>query len=192
MNFSTPFYLCSKSPRRRELLQQMGITYEIIDVEVDEVFPPDCAPIATVEHLAMLKLRAIPFAQYPTHAIFMTCDTIVVVDGIILGKPANEAEAIEMLTLLSGKTHEVITAIALCVNGEQVVKHSTTQVTFKSFSPKEMEYYVAHCEPYDKAGGYGIQEWIGLVGVTNMKGSYFNVVGLPTDLLWQMLMEHTL
>ncbi len=182
-----PIYLASKSPRRRELLTMLGITYESIDVDVEEHFPNHLTPAEAVTFLAQLKMEAIPVSHYSGAAIFITCDTIVICDEEILGKPIDEKEAVEMLEKLSGRTHQVMTAIALHAQQKTIVRHAVTEVTFKNLTAEEIAYYVTNYRPFDKAGAYGIQEWIGLMGVTAIEGSYFNVVGLPTDLLWEML-----
>lgn len=182
-------YLGSKSPRRKELMTLLGLDFEVLSFDVDETFPEEIESREMAKYLAEKKLNAIPFSDYEADAIFITCDTIVVCDGIVLGKPANYEETYKMLSLLSGKTHYVSSAIAMYSKGKKIIDQSTTYVTFKDLSKEEIDYYYNRCNPTDKAGAYGIQEWIGLVGVTGIKGSYFNVVGMPTDLLWKMLGE---
>jgi len=177
--------LASQSPRRRELLSSMGISFEVIVRQVDEDFPGHLDPVGAVRYIA--EKKACAFKAEATDALVITADTIVTVDGRILGKPADEAHAGEMLALLSGRRHEVITAVALLQDGAVELFHETTEVYFRSLSPAEIDYYIHHYRPYDKAGAYGIQEWIGVVAVEKIIGSYTNVVGLPTATLSEKL-----
>jgi septum formation protein len=180
-------FLVSKSPRRKQLLEEMGFCFEILPTDVDETYSEDLTPIQVAEYLSQLKLTPVNFSEYAENEIFISCDTIVVLDNIILGKPKTETEAADMLRLLSGKTHQVISGLTVATAKKMITQHSITEVSFKNLSEKEIQYYIEHYKPYDKAGAYGIQEWIGLIGVTSIHGCFYNVMGLPTSLLWKML-----
>lgn len=182
-------YLASKSPRRRELLTDMGIDFEILAAEVEESFDPTLPPAEVVQYLSRLKLSPIDFSQYADHTIFIACDTIVVQDGKILGKPHDEAEALAMLRALSGNTHAVYSGLTVATPRKTLTDYRATDVMFETLSDEEMRYYVEKYRPLDKAGAYGVQEWIGCVGIRAIQGSFYNVMGLPTRLLWEMLKE---
>ena len=187
MNFKPKLFLVSKSPRRKQLLEEMGFSFEVLHTDVDEIYPNRLSPVEIAEYLSQLKLSPINFPEYSENNIFISCDTIVVLDNLILGKPQTEAEATAMLQQLSGKTHQVISGLTVSTKNKTVTKHSITDVTFKTLLEQEIQHYVTYYKPFDKAGGYGIQEWIGLVGVTSIKGCFYNVMGLPTQLLCEML-----
>ena len=179
-------YLGSGSPRRVELLTQMNIPFEQRILDVDEVYASDLKGAAITDFLAKLKGKA----QQKTllsNELVLTADTIVWHEGIALGKPKNENDAIKMLTSLSGKTHEVISSVCLSGADKQSCVNDTTKVTMRDLTTDEIEYYVQTHQPLDKAGAYGIQEWIGLVGVAKIEGSYTNVVGLPTHKTYELL-----
>ena len=180
-------FLVSKSPRRKQLLEEMGFSFEILQTDVEEIYPKHLTPVQVVEYLSQLKLKPVNFSEYTENDIFISCDTIVVLDEIIMGKPETEVEATNMLRQLSGKTHQVISGITVATAKQKITKHNITEVTFKTFSEAEIQYYITHYKPYDKAGAYGIQEWIGLTGVTSVNGCFYNVMGLPTALLWELL-----
>ena len=180
-------YLASKSPRRRELLADMGIDYELLATEVEESYDPLMPPAEVVQYLSRLKLSAVDFAQYPANTIFIACDTIVVMDGRILGKPKDDEEALQMLRQLSGHTHTVLSGLTVATPNHSLTDYRSTEVTFAELSDGELRYYVEHYRPLDKAGAYGVQEWIGCVGISSIQGSFYNVMGLPTRLLWEML-----
>lgn len=182
-------FLASKSPRRRELLQDMGISYEIISTDVEETFDAALPPEEIVMYLSKLKLSPIDMSQYPGNTIFIACDTIVVMDGQILGKPKDSEEAKRMVRSLSGQTHVVYSGLTIATPQRTLTDYRATDVTFAELSEEEIEYYVHQYQPLDKAGAYGVQEWIGCVGIQSIKGSFYNVMGLPTRLLWQMLKE---
>jgi len=165
----------------------MGFCFEVLQTNVDEICPEHFSSVQVAEYLSQLKLTPIDFSKYSENDLFISCDTIVVLENIILGKPKNETEAASMLQQLSGKTHQVISGLTVVTKGNKVTKHSITEVTFKPLSEQEIRYYIDHYKPFDKAGGYGIQEWIGLIGVTCINGCFYNVMGLPTQLLGEML-----
>ena len=189
MNLKHKIFLVSKSPRRKQLLEEMGFSFEVLHTDVDEIYPEHFTPTQIAEYLSQLKLTPVNFSKYAENDIFISCDTIVVLDDMILGKPKTEVEAIAMLQQLSGKTHQVISGLTVVSAGKTTTRHSITEVTFKTLLEKEIQYYVKHYKPYDKAGGYGIQEWIGLIGVTSIHGCFYNVMGLPTQVLAEMLEE---
>lgn len=179
--------LASASPRRQELLKSLGVNFEIRLKSVKETYPKDLKSVEVPDYLA--KLKASVFTNLESDEILITGDTVVVLDDKILGKPQNKAEAAEMLRALSEKSHEVISSICLKSTEKIVVSHEVTKVYFKKLSEAEIEYYLNNFKPYDKAGAYGIQEWIGQIGIHKIEGSYFNVVGLPVHLLYEMLMN---
>ncbi len=180
-------YLASQSPRRKQLLEQLNISFTQFSVDADETLDTTQTAIENVERLALLKARKALTMGYSDKPI-LAADTIVVVDDVILGKPKDEADFSQMLRQLSGRTHQVITAVAVVYQQQEYVKAVTTEVTFKSLSQAEMSWYWQTDEPKDKAGGYGIQ---GLAGqfVTQIKGSYFAVVGLPLFETQQLLAQ---
>ena len=179
--------LASQSPRRRELLAGMGVEFEVMKTDVEETYDPSWSPEEIVMHLSKLKLSPIDMSQYPSNTIFITCDTIVVVDGQIIGKPKDEADAKRMLRMLSGNTHTVYSGLTVATPQKQLTDYRSTDVIFETLSDEMIQYYIDTYQPFDKAGSYGVQEWIGRVGIREVRGSFYNVMGLPTRLLWQML-----
>ena len=192
MKKNQKIFLVSKSPRRKQLLEELGLHFEILHTNVDEIHPEHFSPLQIAEYLSQLKLTPINFLKYSDNDIFISCDTLVVLDDKILGKPSTEDEAKNMLRQLSGRTHQVISGLTVSTMGKTDTKHRITGVTFKILTEQEIQYYVTHYKPFDKAGGYGIQEWIGLIGVTSIHGCYYNVMGLPTQLLMEMLPQQNL
>lgn len=183
---SVKLYLGSGSPRRVELLNQMNIQFEQRVIDVDEEYPPALNASDITNYLAKLKGQAHQKTLLQNE-IVLTADTIVWHNGVALGKPKNENEAIKTLTSLSGKTHEVISSVCLTTIASQTCVHESTKVTIGSLSTAEITHYVKNFKPLDKAGAYGIQEWIGHIGVTKIEGSYTNVVGLPTHNTYNLL-----
>lgn len=180
-----PIILASKSPRRQELLQMMGIDFKVVLRDVDESYPEGLTPTQIALHIAEKKAKA--FDEVIQDEIVITADTIVCLDGKILGKPENEAHAFEILSELSGKRHEVITAVCLLKNHQLISFYDISEVFFKELSEEQIQYYIFNYAPMDKAGAYGIQDWIGLVAVEKINGSYSNIVGLPTQRLYEEL-----
>ena len=178
--------LASKSPRRKELLSAMNLDFEIIVRPVDEQFPPGLKPHEAAEHIALSKAEVFR-KDLKTNQIILTGDTIVACDDLIMGKPKNREDAIFMLNKLSGRPHQVTSSICLLYNSETVVKSDTARVHFKKLSAQEIDFYIKNYKPYDKAGAYGIQEWLGHIGILKLEGSYNTVMGLPTHLLYNML-----
>ena len=170
--------LASKSPRRKELLGHIVSNFTIRLKEIDEVYPEDLPAVEVPEYLAKLKAAAFK-EDLKTNEIILTSDTIVTLNNIIYGKPKDRQDAIRILQELSGKAHEVITGVSLMSLTKEVSFKEITKVHFKDLSLEEIEYYVDTFQPYDKAGAYAIQEWIGMIGIAKIEGDYFNVVGLP-------------
>lgn len=181
--------LASNSPRRRELLSGLGVDYEVKIVPgIDETYPESLNGEEIPVYIAQEKANAYRASLQPDELV-ITADTIVYVDGMVLGKPVDEADACRMLRMLSGRTHQVITGVCLTTVDFQKFFASVTEVTFDTLSDEEIGYYVEKYRPMDKAGSYGVQEWIGFVGVTGLKGSYYNVMGLPVQRLYKELKE---
>lgn len=181
--------LASNSPRRRELLSGLGVDYEVKIVPgIDETYPESLNGEEIPVYIAQEKANAYRASLQPDELV-ITADTIVYVDGMVLGKPVDEADACRMLRMLSGRTHQVITGVCLTTVDFQKSFASVTEVTFDTLSDEEIGYYVEKYRPMDKAGSYGVQEWIGFVGVTGLKGSYYNVMGLPVQRLYNELKE---
>lgn len=181
--------LASGSPRRRELLSGLGIDYEVkILPDVDESYPDTLQGEEIPLYIAREKADAYKSLIRPGELI-ITADTIVWLDNTVLGKPRDAAHAMEMLRRLSGKTHQVITGVCLTTQEFQRSFTTVTEVTFAPLTEEEIEYYVTNYRPLDKAGAYGIQEWIGFVGVESIRGSYFNVMGLPVQRLYRELIK---
>lgn len=181
--------LASQSPRRRELLAGMGIDFDVLTTDVEEAYDPSWSPEQIVMHLSKLKLSPIDMAQYDPQTIFIACDTIVVVNGQIIGKPKDRADAERMLKMLSGNSHTVYSGLTVATPRKTLTDYRATEVFFDNLSDEIIQYYIDTYKPFDKAGSYGVQEWIGRVGIREIHGSFYNVMGLPTRLLWQMLSD---
>jgi len=176
--------LASNSPRRRELLAGLGIDFDVkVLPDIAETYPDDLPAAQTAEYIAQEKAAAYSALLNPDELV-ITADTVVVVDGEVLGKPSDADDARRMLCQLSNKTHQVTTGVCLTTSTRQKHFSVTTDVTFRQLSIEEIDYYIDHYHPFDKAGAYGIQEWIGYVGVTSLNGSYFNVMGLPVQRIY--------
>ena len=179
--------LASNSPRRKELLSGLGIDYEVKTLpDIDESFPGGLSEVETATYIARAKADVYRNIMQPDELI-ITADTIVWLDGEVMGKPLDGEDARRMLRALSGKTHQVITGVCLTTIDSQKAFATVTDVTFCHLSEEEIDYYVERYRPMDKAGSYGIQEWIGFVGVESISGSYFNVMGLPIQRLYTEL-----
>ena len=179
--------LASNSPRRRELLSGLGLDYVVKTLPgIDESYPEGLPGEEIPVYIAREKAEAYRALMKPDELI-ITADTIVWLDGEVMGKPADEADAKRMLRSLSGKTHQVITGVCLTTTEKQRSFATVTDVRFAKLSEEEIDFYVKNYKPFDKAGSYGIQEWIGYVGVENIEGSYFNVMGLPVQRLYKEL-----
>ncbi|UYZ60183.1 Maf-like protein [Hymenobacter latericus] len=179
--------LASNSPRRKQLLTDLGLAYEVRLKEVDETYPPHLQRAEIAEYLAAHKASAYAEDLQPND-VLLTADTIVCLDEQVLNKPADEQEAVQMLTLLQGRFHDVYTGVCLLTGeGQQIVFSDQTRVYFRELTEVEIRHYVRNYRPLDKAGAYGAQDWIGLVAVTRLEGSYFNVMGLPVHRVYEEL-----
>ncbi len=186
--------LGSASPRRKTILELAHINFDILPGETTETYPPDLSPEQVPVHVARDKGVAVRnkdvFKRYENNTPILAADTIVVLEGRIIGKPANREEAIEILKQLSGKTHQVITGVVISNNHKEVAFHEITEVSFNHLSAETIIYYVDHFKPFDKAGAYAIQEWIGVIGIRAIKGDYYNVMGLPVNKVVTALQNH--
>lgn len=183
--------LASRSSRRHALLRQLDISFRMTPLDVDETFPAGLEIEKVAEYISKLKAKAFPQEKIKNNTIVITADTIVAVDNIILGKPQDEADAKNMLQMLSGRSHLVVTGVTIRTLREMKSFSSITKVYFKSLNNKEIEYYIDEYQPFDKAGAYGIQEWIGKIGVEKIEGSFYNVMGLPMQQLYKELCNFT-
>lgn len=181
-----PIILGSKSPRRKELLQNIGLDFQVIVKETEECVDPELSPQQNVVNIAITKNAAFRGKPYDD-SLIITADTVVVHQDQILGKPRDKQEAFQVLRKLKGNKHMVYTAVALCYRGKERSFVEGTAVEFYPLSEEEIRYYIEQYRPFDKAGSYGIQEWIGFIGIKSITGSYENVVGLPTAKLYQEL-----
>ena len=179
--------LGSGSPRRKELLAGLGLRFQVLVRKgVSEDYPDNLSPHEVAQYIAEEKMSAYTDLLVD-NTLVITADTVVICQNRILGKPKDAAEAYNMLRLLSGKTHQVTTGVCIATCKQNTSFHVTTNVTFKNLSDDEIHYYIDKYKPYDKAGAYGIQEWIGYIGVTALEGSYFNVMGLPVQRIYDVL-----
>lgn len=197
--------LASNSPRRRELLAGLDVNFEVKVLRgIDESYPEDLDAYDVAEYIAQKKADAyrslLDGDEASDDLLILTADTVVIAPaadeqndqegkGIILGKPQNADDAFRMLKMLSGKTHHVVTGVCLTTKKEQRKFSVCTEVSFKEFEEWEINYYITHYKPFDKAGAYGIQEWIGYIGCTGLKGSYFNVMGLPVQRIYAEMLK---
>lgn len=179
--------LASGSPRRQQFFKELDLDFTIQLKPVDETFPDHLQGAEITDYLA--KLKAAAFTDLQATDILVTSDTIVWFNGVALNKPEDRDEAYAMIAALSGNSHEVITSVAFTTKEGQTVINDTTTVTFKELTEEEINYYIDNYQPYDKAGGYGIQEWFGYIAVTSLEGSYFNVMGMPLHKVYETLMQ---
>lgn len=180
--------LASGSPRRQQFLRELDANFEVRLKEVEEIYPDSLKGAEITDYLAELKASALE-ETLSDDEILITSDTIVWHEGKALGKPKDKEDAFNMIKSLSGKTHEVITSVCVKNTGKSETFNETTKVTFNPLTDEEITYYLEEYKPYDKAGSYGIQEWIGLVAIAKIEGSYANVVGMPVDKVYQYLMK---
>lgn len=188
MDFKQEIILASKSPRRRELIQSLGFPHRSVSIEVDESFPATMPCEEVAEFLSRKKAQAFT-ESIPRGSVLLTADTVVIANGKVLGKPENKAEAMAMIEALSGNWHEVVTGVCLRTKEGYESFSVRTQVKFYSLETEWIKHYIDTYKPYDKAGAYGIQEWIGQIGVEEIKGCFYNVVGLPLPALAQKLLH---
>jgi septum formation protein len=187
------FILASQSPRRQDLLNTVGLDFDVVVSSSDESYP-ETMPIQEVPAF-IAKNKAIAVANIladkslAENSCIIAADTVVVLNNLVMGKPLDRNDAISSLTKLSGNTHEVITGVCLYYQNEFIIFSETTKVKFHKLTEQQIMYYVDHYKPYDKAGGYAIQEWIGLVGIDNIQGDFYNVMGLPVSKLMQKIKQ---
>jgi septum formation protein len=180
--------LGSGSPRRKFFLEELGLDFEIRLKEVEENFPETLVGSEITDYLATLKSK--PFLkELKDNDLLITADTIVWLDNRAIGKPKNSSDAKMMLSNLSGNQHKVISTIAITTNKKTYLINDTTSVTFKPLSNAEINYYIEHYKPFDKAGSYGIQEWIGYIGIERIEGNFFNVMGFPVQKFYELMMK---
>jgi septum formation protein len=179
--------LASGSPRRQAFFKELDLDYSIDVREVEETYPKSLKASDITDYLSQLKASA--FTDISANDLIITSDTIVWKDGKAIEKPTDSNDARRMLRALSGQMHQVITSVCFTRKDFQKTIHDTTKVWFKELSDEEIEYYLKTYKPYDKAGSYGVQEWIGYIAIERLEGSYFNVMGLPTHLVYKTLME---
>lgn len=182
------YILASKSPRRSQLLHSLGIEFEVKTKEVNEIYPDNLSKEDIPVFLAELKAK--PFlADLRKNDLLITADTIVWHDGKVLGKPKDKAGATKMLHQLSGKEHQVISGVCLTSHDKSKSFYAISNVQFKNLTNEEIKYYISEYKPFDKAGAYGIQEWIGSIGITHIEGSFYNVMGLPIQKLYEEIQK---
>jgi septum formation protein len=180
--------LASKSPRRHYLLKELGLSFEVQTRDVDESFPPELKAQEIPLYLSEKKALAF-IPELKADELVITADTVVWINGQVLNKPEDHADALRMLQMLSGNMHQVFTGVCLSTRDKTVSFFAETKVYFRELSDEELNYYIVHHKPFDKAGAYGAQDWIGLVGVKRIEGTYFNVMGLPMYELYNELQK---
>lgn len=179
--------LASQSPRRQQFFRDLGLDFEVLKIDVEENYPLHLQKEEITDFLCTLKANSV--AIQDSKDLIVTCDTIVWHNGKALGKPKNNIEAFDMITSLSGKTHSVISSVCIKTKEKMQVFNDCTEVKFATLTSEDIQYYIEAYLPYDKAGAYGIQEWIGLIGIEKINGSYTNVVGMPMEKLYQHLIK---
>jgi len=183
--------VASRSPRRQELLKDLGLNFEVVVRDWSEEFPPHLKSEEAALYVAIKKAETFR-SEISGNDLVITADTVVCCNNRILGKPGDKEDARRMVREISGKTHDVITGVCLLSHSKQTSFFSSTKVTFSELTDEEIEYYICNFSPYDKAGAYGIQEWIGLAACTSIEGSYFNVMGLPVEQVYHELQKFIL
>lgn len=179
--------LASKSPRRSYLLEQAGIPFTIRTADVEEIYPPETPVMEVAPYLAALKAKGAMHLLESDEEVLLTADSVVIIDGKIYGKPADREEAVATLRTLSGSKHTVVTGCCLKNRTKEVVFSGVSEVYFSEINDKEINWYIDACQPFDKAGSYGIQEWVGLAKINRIDGTYPNVMGLPVNLVYEHL-----
>ena len=182
--------LASQSPRRREILKMLGVDFKVVVKDTDETFPPELQGGAIPEHIAVLKASAFDsdLQSLPDNTIIIASDTIVYIDNKVIGKPKGREDAIKMLKTLSGRCHQVLTGVCIKTKDRQRSFFAESKVWFRELSD-EITYYVDNYQPFDKAGAYAVQEWIGAAAIAKIEGSYYNVMGLPSQMLYNELLK---
>ncbi len=178
--------LASQSPRRQELLKGLGLEFSIIKINADESYPHDLVREEITEFISQSKADAYEIKN--SNEILITADTLVWLDNLIMGKPKDYEDAFQMIRRMSGKIHEVFTSVTIKTKDKTVSFSETTEVVFDEFSDKEIEYYIQNHQPFDKAGAYGIQDWLGYAKISRINGCYYNVMGLPLHQLYKVLL----
>ena len=186
----TQIILASQSPRRKQLLEWAEVPFKIVVNETEETYPPGLMPDAVAIHIARQKALAVR-QLVPADAIILAADTIVVLNNRIIGKPKNRGDAIAILQELSGSKHAVITGVVICKEEKEIAFADTTDVYFHELSNEQIEFYIDKYKPFDKAGAYAIQEWIGVVGIKSVSGDFYNVMGLPVSRVVRELNKFT-
>ncbi|AZA78583.1 septum formation protein Maf [Chryseobacterium sp. G0186] len=179
--------LASQSPRRKELLSSLGFQFEIVKIDCEEILPEQIKIENAASYLSELKADA--FRSLADDEVLLTADTVVAIDNQVLGKPKDEKDAFNMLRSLSGKTHQVYTGITIKTVDKVITETDVAAVTFDDITDDEINYYIQHYKPFDKAGSYGIQEWLGMAKISKMTGSFYTIMGLPTHLVYRILKE---
>lgn len=177
--------LASQSPRRKELLSSLGFDFEVVKIDCEEIVPEHIKVGESAAYLSKLKANA--FRNLIDDEVLLTADTVVAIDEQFLGKPEDEKEAKKMLRLLSGKTHQVYTAITIKTLDKTITETDVADVEFDEISDEEIDFYIKNYKPFDKAGSYGIQEWLGMAKIKNIKGNFYTIMGLPTHLVYHIL-----
>lgn len=179
--------LASQSPRRKELLSNLGFTFEVVKIDCEEIVPEHIQVGDSAAYLSELKAGA--FRSLEEGEVLLTADTVVAIDNKFLGKPEDEQDAATMLRLLSGKTHQVYTGITIKTSERTITETDVAEVEFDDLTDHEIEYYIQQYKPFDKAGSYGIQEWLGMAKIKRLNGSFYTIMGLPTHLVYKILKE---
>ncbi|MBA5629390.1 Maf family nucleotide pyrophosphatase [Moheibacter lacus] len=179
--------LGSQSPRRLELLKGLGLEFSVVKIESDETYPHDLVREEITEHISKNKAEA--YINLQPNEVLITADTLVWLDNLVLGKPVDEEDAFQMIQRMAGKTHEVFTSVTLKSTEKNITFSETTQVHLDEFTHEEIRYYIQNFKPFDKAGAYGIQDWLGYAKISNINGCYYNVMGLPLRKLYRELIE---
>ncbi|CEJ67853.1 Septum formation protein Maf [Chryseobacterium oranimense G311] len=179
--------LASQSPRRKELLSSLGFDFEVVKIDCEEIIPEHIRIEEAAAYLSELKAKA--FRELADDEVLITADTVVAIEDQILGKPKDEHEAKQMLRLLSGKTHQVYTGITIKSGSKTITETDVADVELDEMTDDEIEYYIQNYKPFDKAGSYGIQEWLGMAKISRMNGSFYTIMGLPTHLVYKILKE---
>lgn len=187
IQIKVPILLASKSPRRQELLKNLGIDFEVLARDVQEIIPDDMHPRAVAVLISENKAKS--YDDLSNKYLVITADTIVALEDQVMGKPKNAEEAFKMLKKLSGRTHTVLTGVTLFHKGKFRSFSEETYVTFRRLNDSEINYYIENFKPFDKAGSYGIQEWLGMIAATRIEGDYYNVMGLPVAKLYAELVQ---
>ncbi|WP_114819609.1 Maf family protein [Chryseobacterium sp. KLBC 52] len=182
--------LASQSPRRKELLSSLGFDFEVVKIDCEEIIPENIKIEDAAAYLSDLKASA--FRNLEPGEVLLTADTVVAIDNQILGKPKDEQDAFTMLQSLSGRTHQVYTGITIKTANKSFTETDVADVTLDKLSEEEINYYIQNYKPFDKAGSYGVQEWLGMAKITGLTGSYYTIMGLPTHLVYKILKESSL